>query len=123
MKRYKKYTWPILIMLLIVVIMGVFILELNNFSKKHNLSKENIHAVFVCSDNRTIDAMFYTAQDTIDITLTDGRKLSLPRVISGSGARYANSDESFVFWNKGNGAFITENDTITYSECLTNSSG
>ena len=29
-------------------------------------------------------------------------------MMSGSGARYANKDESFVFWNKGNTAFITE---------------
>jgi membrane-bound inhibitor of C-type lysozyme len=28
--------------------------------------------------------------------------------MSGSGARYANADESFVFWNKGDTAFITE---------------
>ena len=122
MKNYKKHILSIFIMLLIVIIIGVFIFELNNFSKKNNLSKNTIYAVFICSDNKTIDATFYTVEDTVSLILSDGRKLSVPRAISGSGARYANSNESFVFWNKGNGAFITENDTMTYQECLTNSS-
>jgi membrane-bound inhibitor of C-type lysozyme len=39
--------------------------------------------------------------------------------VSGSGARYANSNESFVFWNKGNTAFIEENGKTTYSNCTT----
>ncbi len=41
--------------------------------------------------------------------------------MSGSGARYANKDETFVFWNKGDTAFITEgkNDNQTYSDCVT----
>jgi membrane-bound inhibitor of C-type lysozyme len=47
--------------------------------------------------------------------------LSLPQAMSGSGARYANKDESFVFWNKGNTAFITEGAAgeETYSDCVT----
>jgi membrane-bound inhibitor of C-type lysozyme len=41
-------------------------------------------------------------------------------VLSGSGARYANKDESFVFWNKGDTAFITEGASgeETYSDCV-----
>jgi len=47
--------------------------------------------------------------------------LSLPQVMSGSGARYANKDESFVFWSKGNTAFITEGagGEETHSDCVT----
>jgi hypothetical protein len=54
----------------------------------------------------------------VDLELSDGRTFSLPQVISADGARYANSDQSFVFWNKGNGAFIEENGTTTYSGCV-----
>jgi membrane-bound inhibitor of C-type lysozyme len=41
-------------------------------------------------------------------------------VISGSGARYANADESIVFWNKGDTAFITEgaDDAMTFEDCV-----
>jgi hypothetical protein len=35
--------------------------------------------------------------------------LDLNQTISADGARYANSDESFVFWSKGDGALVLEN--------------
>lgn len=55
----------------------------------------------------------------VDLELSDGRTFSLPQVISADGARYADPTGSFVFWNKGNGAFIEENGTTTYSACVT----
>lgn len=76
---------------------------------------------FNCSDSKTITATFYPADDKyVDLQLSDGRNMSVPRAISASGARYAKSDESFVFWNKGDNAFITEgaNSTETYSACV-----
>jgi membrane-bound inhibitor of C-type lysozyme len=42
------------------------------------------------------------------VTLSDGRILELPRTISADGLRYANADDSFVFWSKGNGALVLE---------------
>ena len=44
---------------------------------------------------------------------------SLPQARSASGARYANADQSFVFWNKGETAFIEENGQPSYSGCRT----
>jgi membrane-bound inhibitor of C-type lysozyme len=75
-------------------------------------------AIFTCKDGKSIDASFYA--DKVDLKLSDGRSLSLPQVMSGSGARYANKDESFVFWNKGDTAFITEGTAgeETYSGCV-----
>ena len=58
-------------------------------------------------------------QSSVKLTLSDGRELSVPQAVSGSGARYANSNETFVFWNKGNTAFIEENGKTTYSGCTT----
>jgi len=40
------------------------------------------------------------------------------QAISASGARYANTDESIVFWNKGDTAFIQEGDVTTYENCV-----
>lgn len=75
-------------------------------------------ATFACADDKSIVAKFYP--DEVALTLSDGRDLALPQVISGSGARYANGDESIVFWNKGNTAFMTEgsDDNITYKDCV-----
>jgi membrane-bound inhibitor of C-type lysozyme len=72
---------------------------------------------YVCSEGKTIQAAYYQA--SVDLVLSDGRSISLPQAISASGARYANADESVVFWNKGNTAFITEGDpeAPTYANC------
>jgi membrane-bound inhibitor of C-type lysozyme len=76
--------------------------------------------VFVCNNNKSISAVFYPSNDVkVDLMLSDGRKLSLPHAMSASGARYANDDESIVFWNKGETAFITENGKNTYDGCVT----
>ncbi|MDE2019271.1 MAG: MliC family protein [Patescibacteria group bacterium] len=77
-------------------------------------------ALFSCDGSKTIAATFYPTDDKyVDLVLSDGTKISLPRAMSASGARYAKADESFVFWNKGDTAFITENGTTTYSNCVT----
>ncbi len=85
-------------------------------------SEVPIHiAAFSCEQGKTIGTVFYNSK--VELTLSDGRKFSLPQAVSASGARYANADESFVFWNKGNTAFITEGKsgtpTTTYSNCVT----
>jgi membrane-bound inhibitor of C-type lysozyme len=76
---------------------------------------------FSCEQGKTIGAVFYP--NKVSLTLSDGRKMTLPQVLSASGARYANTNESFVFWNKGNTAFITEGETEpqaqTYTNCVT----
>jgi membrane-bound inhibitor of C-type lysozyme len=64
-----------------------------------------------------ISALYYS--DRVHLVLSDGRAFFLPQAISASGARYANSDESFVFWNKGTGAFIAERGNQTYGNCAT----
>ncbi|HTY39639.1 MAG TPA: MliC family protein [Candidatus Paceibacterota bacterium] len=77
-------------------------------------------AVFNCADGKTITANFYPGDDKfVDLVLSDSRKISVPHAMSGSGARYAKDDESFVFWNKGDTAFVTENGTTTFSGCVT----
>ena len=77
-------------------------------------------ALFTCADSKTITATFYPSDDKyVDLQMSDGTNISLPRAMSGSGARYAKDDESFVFWNKGDTAFVTQNGTTTFAECVT----
>jgi membrane-bound inhibitor of C-type lysozyme len=75
-------------------------------------------ATFVCADNKSIVANFYP--DEVALTLSDGRGIDLPQVISGSGTRYANADESIQFFSKGDTAFLTEDadDNLTYKDCV-----
>ena len=76
-------------------------------------------ATFKCQGGKSIDAIFYA--NSVSLKLSDRRSLIVPQAMSASGARYANKDETFVFWNKGDTAFITEgkDGKETYSGCAT----
>ncbi len=77
---------------------------------------------YMCNESKTIDASYYespakpasvvgqppTPNGYAKLILSDGRALDLPQTISASGARYANADETFIFWSKGNGALVLE---------------
>lgn len=74
---------------------------------------------FTCDNGLTIDATFYPGDDkVVDLVLPHDRRVSLPHAMSGSGARYANQDESLVFWNKGNTAFVEERGKTTIDGCV-----
>ncbi|MBU6323695.1 MAG: MliC family protein [Patescibacteria group bacterium] len=70
---------------------------------------------FRCDGGKTVRAVFHPHD--VQLLLSDGRNLTVPQAISASGARYANADESFVFWNKGDTAFITEASSTTFANC------
>lgn len=72
---------------------------------------------FLCDKNRTIKADFFEGK--VRLLLDGERDITLPQLISASGVRYGNEDESFVFWNKGDTAFITEGlqHDETFSNC------
>lgn len=55
---------------------------------------------------------------SVEIILSDGRNFNLPQTISASGIRYANDDESLIFWSKGENAFILEGDEGIYKNCF-----
>jgi len=78
-----------------------------------------ISASFSCDGGKKIQAVFITgSQPSVQLSLSDGRQIELPQATSASGARYANRDESFVFWNKGRTAFIEEAGKSTYTGCM-----
>ncbi|HVY72713.1 MAG TPA: MliC family protein [Candidatus Paceibacterota bacterium] len=58
----------------------------------------------------------------VELTFSDGTMLRLPQTLSASGIRYANADESLIFWSKGDTAFIQQgigtSQTETYSNCV-----
>ncbi|MFA5165913.1 MAG: MliC family protein [Candidatus Paceibacterota bacterium] len=88
-------------------------------SPKESASPNIILAVFNCDGGVSIKAEFNNNEpQKVSLEISDGRKIELPRAMSGSGARYADAQESFVFWNKGDTAFIEENGTTTISGCL-----
>ena len=92
--------------------------QANNENLKSKVGIIN-DVIFFCADKKSVHAIFKTNQ-TVEIGLSDGRSMTIPQAISASGARYVNKDESFVFWNKGDTAFITEGNpnSPTYKDCV-----
>ncbi len=129
-KSKKTVLWSIIV-LLIIIIAAIFVLlrkplpsqpsQTNqpNTTPEKNLS---INVLFLCDNNQKIQASFYNASSSfVDLNLSDGRTMRVPQAISASGARYATENENFIFWNKGNTAFIEENGTTTFANCLVDS--
>jgi membrane-bound inhibitor of C-type lysozyme len=102
MKKIISIGGVVVLLLVLCFFFGKTIVQKNNVTKKTNV----ITALFECKDKKTIQSIFFDSN--VELTLNDGRTMLLKQAVSASGARYTNSDETFVFWNKGDTAFIEE---------------
>lgn len=101
----------------IFVVVGIVAVVLISFLIWRSNSHETDPKVFfACANDKGIRASF--KPQAVTLVLSNGREISLAQTVSASGARYANLDQSFVFWNKGNTAYIEENGKATYTDCL-----
>ena len=79
-------------------------------SRPQTKNSEDIHydgepVVYRAEDGKSFRVHY--ADDTEHLLLIlNGERYPLVRTISGSGARYANEDESIVYWSKGRNAFM-----------------
>jgi membrane-bound inhibitor of C-type lysozyme len=125
----------IVVVVLAIVFVYAFSGSMQQPSPSQTATTQNIEAMYTCDSGKTIDATYQNATsatttgNSVILVLSDGRQMTLPQTISADGARYSNGNpqipdgqpgaETFVFWSKGNGAFVTENGTATYNNCLT----
>ncbi len=86
-----------------------------------------MHAAFFKGETRpaTIPGGPPTPGGSVLLALDDGRTMTLKQTISADGARYSDGDpmveegETFVFWSKGYGALVLENnEQKTYVGCI-----
>ena len=104
-----------------------------NVGNNQIIAGKDVSVQFICNANKTIRAVFHLAEATesvnkdeppvphgsISLTLSDGRTIDLDEGISADGRRYANPNNSFIFWAKGNGAMVLENNTEkTFAGCV-----
>jgi len=54
------------------------------------------------------------AREEVSMIL-DGKQLTLKQQIAASGARYG--DGNYIFWSKGNTAFVERNDKVIIDDC------
>ena len=117
----------IAIVLIVLVLAGVGYLA---FTRKSVTLVNTV--TYECDAGKVITADFFqgptsvaapnmppTPTGRVELTFSDASPMSLPQVLSANGARYANSNQSFVFWIKGNGAQVLENgDQVNYTNCV-----
>ena len=118
--EWNKVTWvsQIVAIVLFVAVFFVGFIVGRRFENKFILGTPVARAQFACADSKIIHADFYS--HLVHLELAGGRVEYLPQTISADGSRYANDDESVVFWNRGNTAFMTEgaSSTMTYKDCV-----
>lgn len=115
--KVTKFSQIVASILFVAVFFVGFLLG-RKFENKFILEEPINSVKFTCAENKVIHADFY--KNFVHLETGIWKTIYLPQTISASGARYANSDESIVFWNKGDTAFVTEGDpnNITYKNCL-----
>jgi len=105
----------------------------NNVANQDNsdFSKLVATTFYSCDSGLTIKAEFFTGPSkpatspdqppvpggSVMLTLSDGQNINLSQTTSADGGRYATTDDSFVFWDKGNSSFIMKNNQVT-ENCL-----
>ena len=110
------------VVLFVVVFFVGFVIG-RKFDNVSVLGAPQSSAKFLCDGGAAISVDFYKNFARIETAVLG--TVYLPQTMSASGARYANADESIVFWNKGNTAFITQGDpnNVTYKNCVAGSQG
>ena len=116
-KKVTKFSQAVAIVLFVgVFCLGIF---LGRKVGVNAVLGDQINDVwFQCDSSKSIHAVFY--KTAVHVALSSGPELFLHQAISASGARYTNDDESLIFWNKGNTAFVTEGNqnNQTYRGCV-----
>jgi membrane-bound inhibitor of C-type lysozyme len=122
--------WALVIIVILIIVALLLILAANGTTSlppttsQTPTTTETVEAKYTCDNGKTIDATYLNATtstttgNTVQIVLSDGRQMTLAQTISADGARYADQGESFVFWSKGNGAFVQEGASTTYNNCV-----
>ena len=116
--KWKKVTWYSQIVA-IVLFVGVFCLGIflgRKVGVNEVLGPSINDVSFSCDAGKSIHAVFYNRE--VHVALSGDVETFLSQTISADGGRYANADESLVFWAKGQGAFVTENGVTTYANCV-----
>jgi Membrane-bound lysozyme-inhibitor of c-type lysozyme len=131
----RRTTWFVVIIALVVIVLGLrYTQSITGPAKSREYAPQNVvpgsgegdlinTTTYADRAGKTITAAFYhgppawepkpgepsTPTGFVELTLADGSTLKLRQTISADGARYANNNQSFVFWDKGTTALVFDN--------------
>ena len=120
MKKYSHTLWQGIAVLAVLLVIGLVSIYMIYRNPAITIPPSTATSMvsYSCAQG-TIAAAFATS--SVALALSDGRDLALPQVQSGSGIRYekkATDGTDVTFVSKGSDAFLEENGSITYSDCL-----
>lgn len=123
----------------VVIVGGIFFLQTHknrSITSYDDMTPERtlIDTVsYICDEGKTITATYYDGPTmptpapgeppvptgSVDVVLDTSPTTTLMQTLSASGIRYANEDESLVFWSKGNEALVMRHNAmdLTYTNC------
>lgn len=105
---------PIIVLLLVALVAGVLYLTWGHKNEPVNSDgSDKVSATY--SDGKSeVMANFDNDADTVTFSHPSLGAVTLPRALSGSGARYANGDETLVFWEHQGELTITKDDEVIF---------
>ncbi|MHB1316455.1 MAG: MliC family protein [Minisyncoccota bacterium] len=126
----KNYIISFLVLTLFVLTVVIFMYRKQSIKTKPVVVGQS---TYQCANNHTMKVVFIekgplpvvvpgeppASNTSVSISIDGAPIISLPQAISADGSRYANSDESLVFWIKGSGAMVLENGKESnYKNCI-----
>lgn len=125
--KNKRMLWTVLGVAAVVLVVWA----ITHVSKSARTLTASV--VYMCDGGKTISAAYYEGKvmdeaapgemphptGTVDVAIGETATTTLRQTVSASGVRYANSDESLVFWNKGDEALVMRNNAmdLAYTNC------
>lgn len=115
----KKTVRILIVLFLMIIVTGIDIDSQNKLEQKSEecFSEITDYFVFSCQSGDEIKIR-YDNKDNEAILLFHGQSYVLQRAISASGARYANDDESIVFWEHQGEVILEIDGEIVAQNCL-----
>ena len=78
-----------------------------------------VNVSYKCDGDKEISALFMNGPaNSVEVNLPNNKTYNLAQTMSADGGRYANWDNSFVFWSKGDTAFVEQGGNQTYENCV-----
>jgi len=105
----------IILLFILIIALGVF--TWSYFSNSITIEDGDSNAfIFDCPSGVEIKISYDEESDSASL-FVEGEEYKIYRVISASGARYANNDETVVFWEHQGEAMVEIDGKIMYQEC------
>src|SRR4051812_32416056 len=97
------------IVVVVAILLGAFLMHRRVAAPVVSTGADNKTVVFSCDNSKQLSVSFPAQNDqSLDLTLSDGRTMTLGYIETADGARYANADQSIALWNQDNDVFLNE---------------